>query len=153
MTKISWRYKKVSQLHTIYDKFEGMDPRPRTFWRFIEFVIIEPTKQWRFNINVTEIVIVILTSICFDIHHFYTGTVELSRPQLTTRPPPWLCHGSLFSCNYIQIMLEICVLFYYQILVWGIFHKQLNTRCELVLFSLGSIRLLVLHFTSQCGLN
>ena len=50
------------------------------------------------------------------------------------RAPPWLCHGSLFSFNYIQIMLEIYILFYYQILVWDIFHnKQLNTRCELVL--------------------
>ena len=30
-------------------------------------------------------------------------------------------------------MLEICALFYYKIFIWGIFHKQLNTWCELVL--------------------
>ena len=44
MTKILWHFNRASQLHTIYDEFEGMDPRPRTLWRFIEFVIIEPTK-------------------------------------------------------------------------------------------------------------
>ena len=45
MTKILWHFNRASQLHTIYDEFEGMDPRPRTLWRFIEFVIIEPTKH------------------------------------------------------------------------------------------------------------
>ena len=44
MMKILWHFNGASQLHTIYDEFEGMDPRPRILWRFIEFVIIEPTK-------------------------------------------------------------------------------------------------------------
>jgi len=82
MTKILWHFSWASQLHTIYNEFECMDLSPRILWRFIEFVIIEPQnmmfywirhnwahKTWRFNINVIEIVIVILT-ICFDIHHF-----------------------------------------------------------------------------------
>ena len=35
MAKILWHFNRASQLHTIYDEFEGMDPRPRTLCYYL----------------------------------------------------------------------------------------------------------------------